>query len=217
MPATTLEAPDAVLFIASGCSHCPVVLEHLGRLVKEGAIGRLEVVNIGLYPELAVEYGVRSVPWYRIADLELSGARGLDELRQIVAEANLGQTRLLQLEEYLAQHRMDEALGLVEQSPALLHQLIPWLGDLERPFDVRIGIGALLEGLQSPEALDYARAPLEALLASELPQVRADACHYLGVCRQQASIHLIRILLDDPDASVREIAVETLALMGESE
>lgn len=216
MPATAPNAPDALLFIASGCGYCPLVLEHLGRLLKEGVIGRLEVVNTGLHPGLAAEYGVRSVPWYRIGDLELNGARGLDELRQIVAEVGLGQTRLLQLEEYLAQHRMDEALGLVEQSPALLHQLIPWLGDLERPFDLRIGIGALLEGLQDAEALDYARAPLEALLTSELPQVRADACHYLGVCGQRASLPLIRALLGDTDASVREIAVETLALLGES-
>lgn len=213
MPKSTPPAPEALLLIATGCAHCPVVLEHLGRLIKEGVLGRLEVVNIGQRPELAAEYGVRSVPWYRIGGLELTGTRTLEQLRQLVKEINEGQSQLRQLEEFLSQRQLDEALVLVESEPSLLNGLIPWLGDLEKPFDLRLGIGALLEELKTQASLEAARVPLEALLESDIAQVRADACHYLGVTGQKNSMDLVRALLDDPDASVREIAAETLNLL----
>lgn len=213
MSTSATKAPEALLFIATGCAHCPLVLEHLGRLVKEGALGRLEVVNIGQRPQLAAEYGVRSVPWYRIGGLELSGARTLEELRLLVREVQEGQAQLRQLEEFLSQRQLSEALALVESEPEVLNGLIPWLGDLEKPFDLRLGIGALLEELRTEATREAARAPLEALLGSGIPQVRADAAHYLGITGQKNSMDLVRALLDDPDTSVREIAAETLDIL----
>jgi HEAT repeat protein len=44
--------------------------------------------------------------------------------------------------------------------------------------------------------------------------VRADACHYLGLTGAGAAADYIRPLLDDKDAEVREIAAESLALLG---
>lgn len=72
---------DALLLIAPGCAHCPVVLEGLSLLVKQGNIGRLEVVNIVSHPEIASELGVRSVPWFRIGNFELEGSHTPEELR----------------------------------------------------------------------------------------------------------------------------------------
>ena len=51
--------PDALLLIATGCPHCPTVLAGVGDLVKQGKIGRLEVVNIVTHPEVAQALGVR--------------------------------------------------------------------------------------------------------------------------------------------------------------
>ena len=52
-PPSAASVPDAELLIAPGCVHCPVVLDGLSALVKAGAIGRLEVVNIAQHPEIA--------------------------------------------------------------------------------------------------------------------------------------------------------------------
>ena len=49
--------PDALLLLAPGCPHCPAVLEGLGALVKDGALGTLEVVNIAVHPERAAATG----------------------------------------------------------------------------------------------------------------------------------------------------------------
>ena len=74
--------PDALLLIASGCPHCPTVLQGLSELVKAGVIGRLEVVNIGAHPEIAQGHGVRGVPWLRLGPFELEGLRAPAELRR---------------------------------------------------------------------------------------------------------------------------------------
>ena len=49
------KSPGALLLIAPQCPHCPSVLESLTRLIKEGKIGRLEVVNLAEHPEMAEE------------------------------------------------------------------------------------------------------------------------------------------------------------------
>ena len=67
------QAPSALVFIGSGCRHCPIVLDGLARLVKEGRLARLEVINATLEPELAARNKVRSVPWTRIGPFELVG------------------------------------------------------------------------------------------------------------------------------------------------
>ena len=67
---------DALLLIATGCNHCPAVLEGLSRLLKQGRIGRLDVVNLAVHPETGQALGVRSVPWTRIGPFELEGLVG---------------------------------------------------------------------------------------------------------------------------------------------
>ena len=62
-----MPAPDALLLISTHCPHCPAVLAALAELVKQGAIGRLEVVNLEQHPEVGQALGVRSVPWLRSA------------------------------------------------------------------------------------------------------------------------------------------------------
>jgi thioredoxin-like negative regulator of GroEL len=63
MPASP---PDALLFIAPGCIHCPVVLQGLSELLKQTLIGKLTVVNVAAHPETAKEYGVRAAPWLQL-------------------------------------------------------------------------------------------------------------------------------------------------------
>ena len=78
----------------------------------------------------------------------------------------------------------------------------------------RIGVGAVLEELAESGLLGPAVAPLLGLLTSETPQVRADACHYLGLTGDPGVREAVTPLLEDADAEVREIARETLEEIG---
>ncbi|BAN70001.1 sigma 54-interacting transcriptional regulator [endosymbiont of unidentified scaly snail isolate Monju] len=104
-------APDVLLFIATGCAHCPAVLAALSELVKQGAVGRLEVVNIAARPEAAQIAGVRSVPWMRIGPFTLQGSHTPAELRQWVERAARGKGVAEYLGELIENQRLDEALA----------------------------------------------------------------------------------------------------------
>lgn len=203
----------AEMLLAPGCAHCPGVLDALGKLVKEGLIGRLTVTNIANHPEAATAVGARSVPWVRIGPYELTGAHGTAELRDWAEQAAEGGRMGAYLGYLLEQRQLPRVVSLVRDQPGLLHELVPLLGDLDTPMGVRIGIGAVIEELQDGDLLAGIVDELGALTHDKEPQVRADACHYLGLSGAPGARGYVTRLLDDPDAEVREIAAESLPLL----
>ena len=206
---------DALLLISSHCTHCPAMVEGLSQLVKEGRLGRLEIVNIESHPEIATELGVRSVPWYRMGDYLFDGVMGSSELAEWAQRIsdNSGQSDYLIYQ--LEHHQLDQVVAHLREHPFRLVELIPLLGDLDTPMAVRIGIGAVIEELEQDPALEHATPALEHLTLSQEPQVRADACHYLGICGNPTAIPAVKNLLDDDSPEVGEIAAETLAMLHE--
>lgn len=210
----TPAVPDALLLIAPGCIHCPAVLEALSALVKEGTLGRLEVVNIAVYPQRARELGARSAPWTRIGEFELEGAHSAAELARWALRAASPGGYGLYLSSLLENGGLERVTGLLRRDPQRLPSLVQLLSSLETPMAVRIGAGAVLEELADSSLLGPAVEPLRRLLAAEAPQIRADACHYLGLTGDPCIEEAVTPLLNDEDAEVREIARETLAETG---
>lgn len=202
--------PDAELLIASGCAHCPVVLSGLAELVKKGLIGRLDVVNIGRHPEVAEARGVRGVPWIRIGPFELSGAHSQSELAAWAERAGSEEGARQYLSESLASGELDGVVAACRRSPELLPGLLALAGDLDTPFAVRVGVGAVLEELGAAGLLAERVSEIASLAAAPQPQVRADAAHFLALTGSQAAVEPLRGLAQDPDGQVREIAAESL-------
>jgi hypothetical protein len=208
----TATAPDAELLIAPGCVHCPVVLGALAELVKRGQIGRLTVVNIAAHPDEAERRGVRGVPWIRLGAFELQGAHSQSELADWAARAAAPGAAAGYLRELLETGQLDSVTGACRRNPAaLLAALIDLAGDLDTPFAVRVGVGAVLEDLARTGLPAEALPALQRLAASEHPQVRADAAHFLGLEGSPAAAQTLARLVQDPDPEVREIAAESLA------
>jgi hypothetical protein len=208
---TNTNVPDAELMIASGCTHCPVVLAGLAELIKAGKIGRLEVVNIAQRPELATRRGVRGVPWIRIGPFELSGAHSQSELSDLAARAGSEAGIKAYLVQGLESGQLESVTTACRRSPQLLPPLLTLAGDLDTPFAVRIGIGAVLEELAPEGLLSGLVEELAVLAASEHTQVRADAAHFLGLSGSGDARAILERLSRDKDPQVREIAVESLA------
>ena len=187
------EPPDALLLLTSQCPHCPTVLQGLAELVKQGVIGRLEAVNIAVRPDLAAQYGVRSVPWIRLGEFELQGLHSAAELR------------------HWAQRAGSEA-GVAEYYADLLKhgQLAGVLGA------VRVGVSAVMEDFVASEAL---RAQLPALMAlgrHDDPRVRADACHFLALTASPDAVAPLQTLSEDPERSVQDVARDSLKELQEA-
>lgn len=204
------QAPSALLFIATGCQHCPSVLQALGELIKAGTLGRLEVINIQQHPEKAQQYGVRSVPWVKIGPFELIGLRSQGELKQWIERINDPSAMGEYFGELMTTGEMSKVGELVENNPALFSVLLELMANEKTSLSVRIGVGALMEDFAGTKLLINNIDALGKYTSHKNPTVRNDACHYLGLSRNSKAEKYIRPLLDDSDAEVREVAAEAL-------
>lgn len=209
----------ALLLVAPGCPHCSAVLDRLATLVKDGALGRMEVVNIASEPEVAQTHGVRSIPWIRIGPFELAGLHTLEELRRWTALAgqDAGMTRYLA--ELLATGRRAEVTRQVSRDPTQMARLAELIGDPETELGVRIGVMATLEELQEKDLLAGHAERFIPLARHPQATVRADACHALTLIGGSDVLETLRQCAGDTDPVVREAAmdgIEYLTLADES-
>lgn len=206
-------APDALLFITTGCPNCPVVLQGLSELVKQAAIGKLTVVNVTAHPELATEYGVRSAPWLRLGPFTLTGAHTPAELRQWAAWSN-GEEGTAHYVEYLLKEGGYKQAGIfVAENTQRLKPLLAIVADPEKSIEVRVGVDALLESYGNTPALQNLLPQLAELTRHADHRVRADACNLLGLSGSEEARPYLAICLGDSSEEVREIAAESLALL----
>jgi hypothetical protein len=205
-----MPVPDSLLLLAPGCPHCPVVLDGLTALVKEGRIGRLEVINIAVLPERARDLGVRSVPWVRLGDLEFLGQMTPEELRHWAEVAPRPDGRRLYLAHLLTTGQLARVEARAGADSGWLTDLAELLADPEAGLHVRIGVMAVLEQRHGrPLPAGAARALARAARDPD-PRLRADACHALGLADRGQAAPVLRACLQDADPQVREAAREAL-------
>jgi hypothetical protein len=204
---------QALLLVAPGCPHCAVMLEHLGTMVKDGTLGRLEIVNVAVDTEAARTLSVRSVPWARIGAFELAGLHSLEELRHWAEMSGRDEGMTVYLGELLATARRHEVTRRVRAEPALLHRLVDLLGDSGTALSIRIGVMATLEEFQGEPVLATLVEPLTELTGHASERVRADVCHALALTGSTAALDALRRCTMDPDDEVRETASEGIDLL----
>ena len=207
-------APKALLYIGTGCAHCQTVLDGLARLVKEGKLARLEIVNLSADPESAPST-VRTVPWIRIGDFQFDGLIPPEDLADWVGFAVAGEGRTAYYAHLLEHRRLEEVAAAVREHPSGLADLLSLLTNEGTSMATRIGVSAVIEELSGSKALRAVIPELEQLTLSEIHQTRADACYFLGLTGDRRVTPIVARLLDDEQPDVREIAMETLALLGE--
>ena len=198
------------MLLAPSCPHCPAVLAALSELIKRGVIGRLEIVNISIYPEVAEQHGVRSVPWVRVGEFELSGTRSPAELERWAQRAGSVQGRADYLSEMLKSGMLSQAIAVVDANEAYLDALLWLLADTQTDMHVQVGIGAIFEHLQGSAVLRHYVEALGALTLHTDARIRADACHYLSFSGDARALRFVEPLLNDLDAQVRDIARESV-------
>ena len=207
----SISPPDAILFVASHCPHCPTVLHAMAELVKTGRIRQLQVFNIEHAGEEAARHGIRSVPWIRIGPFELTGLHGESELAQWAQRAASAEGHGEYLVELISHRQLAEAADFIRRDPDHQQALVELLGNPATELSIRIGASALVEELAGTDTLRALLPPLVKLSHHEDARIRGDAAHYLGLSGDRAVIDELQRLLQDADAEVREIAAESLA------
>jgi hypothetical protein len=185
----------------------------ISNLVKSGAVGKLEVVNIEQHPDVARALGVRSVPWVRIGPFELEGLRSEKELRTWVETAGTEAGYALYLDELLSTGKIDRATKLVQANPDAINALLLLFSNSETQLNTRIGISAIIESQAGSDLLQGIVDRLGELSQHDDPRIRGDAAHYLGLTGSNRATTYLEHLVDDPDADVRVVARESLEML----
>ena len=211
-----MSAPDALLLISTHCPHCPTMLHALSDLIKQGIVGKLEVVNLELHPEVGQALGVRSVPWLKLGAIELAGLHSRDELSDWAGKADTETGMADYFHLLLKEGQMARVLEMLHADPSQLAAVLPIIGNPEASLNVRLGAGVLIEAFAQSAAL-LALLPRLAELSTHVDaRVRADACHYLGLTGEASARTTLQARLDDEDADVREIAADSLQALAQA-
>ena len=91
-----------------------------------------------------------------------------------------------------------------------MHTLLGLLSDPDTQLNTRIGISAIMEEFAGSEQLQDMVDQLGELTKHSEASIRGDACHFLALSGDNRAVNFIESLLEDPDASVREIAGDSL-------
>ena len=210
MPNQTTRNPDALVLISPHCPHCAQVLQGLQELVKEGALSRLEIVNIAADPGPATERGVRSVPWTQIGPFVLEGSHSPAELRHWAERANDPDGMAWYIDEQLKTGGLSRVEVMIKEDPSRLDAIPRLAGDSDTAMQTRVGIAALLESLEGSGLAKGLGKEFIKLTNHPDNRVRADACHFLAFTEDKDNIAPLEACLDDSDATVREIAAESI-------
>lgn len=202
--------PDALLFIAPGCPHCPTVMQGLSELLKQTLIGKLTVVNVAVHPELATEYGVRAAPWLRLGPFTLTGAHSPAELRQWTEWASSEKGAVHYVEHLLKSGGYKQAGKFIAEDTHRLKSLLAIVADPSANIEVRLGVSALLEAYTNAPELQNLLPQLGELTRHADHRVRVDACHLLGLTGSAAARPYVAACLTDAEEEVREVAQEAL-------
>lgn len=202
--------PDALLFITTGCPHCPVVFQGLSELVKQAAIGKLTVVNVTAHPDMAAEYGVRSAPWLRLGPFTLTGAQTPAELRQWTEWSSSDEGTTQYVEHLLLEGGFKQAGKFIAEDTQRLKPLLAIVADPGKSIEVRVGVDALLEFYSNKPPLQKLLPQLAELTTHADHRVRADACHLLGLSGSASARPFLETCQNDSSDEVREIAAESL-------
>jgi hypothetical protein len=206
-------APEALLLVTTRCPHCQATLDALARLVKAGTLARLTIVNLDASPQVPEAADVRSVPWTRLGPFELMGAQSAADLARWAELAATGQGRGAYLAHLIETQRLPAVIECVRSQPSAMSDLLNLVAANDTPLTVRIGISAVIESVAGEPALRAAVGEIEALALADSPQVRADACWFLGLAGDPGALPTVRRLLDDEQADVRDVASEVLGIL----
>ncbi|MGD8484952.1 MAG: thioredoxin family protein [Thioalkalispiraceae bacterium] len=204
------EKTEALLLISPGCVHCPVMMSHLTTLLKEGALSKLQILNIQDYPEIASANNVRSVPWLKLGDYTLTGSQSLAQIRNLLQQANSEQGTRAYIEQQLAEGELDKILDEVRQHPEWLNVVIELLADEDTAMQVRLGIDSIMEQMAGSEALQAQVEALAELAQRTHPSRLADIIYYLGLSKTRRAIPYIEQFLQHDNPDIVETCKEAL-------
>ncbi|MGV6808534.1 MAG: HEAT repeat domain-containing protein [bacterium] len=211
MTQTPTEPIQATLLISTHCPHCASLLNSVNQLIKQGELAELRVINLHTAPELAQQFGVRSVPWVKIGSYELSGNQPLAALQQRIQWIRDQAGLVGQFDHLLSQAQAAKACELLHQQPEKMTAIMQLLADPATVLSTRIGIGVVMEDFAGSPSLREYIPQLGKLLSHTDARIRMDVAHYLSLTEDASVLRLLQQQLNhETHEEVREVIQDSL-------
>ena len=200
----------ALLLTTPGCAHCAALKKILDKLVNEDKIDQLDVVDVTKQPDIAGQYGVKSVPWLQLGDFQFQGSMTEKELRQWVDDLSAPDDNSHYIKHLLTNGELNTVIQMVRDGKQDIMDLLPLVQEADLDYKVRLGISAVFEELEGDDRLKNIVDDLGELAGHESPRVRSDTAHFLVLTHSDNAIPYLQQLAKDENNEVREIAGDAL-------
>jgi len=213
--ANLAEPVELLVFVASGCPHCPHAVRAANRLALESPLVTTTIVDAQWFPKLAERYAVRSVP-VTLVDrgltiLEVLPPQAL--AKRILSRSELGYGIEVFRSLVEAGRHADAAARIIEGSGGEAFVAV-WKGTTT--FE-RVPLLIVAEEVldADPTALDDLVPDLLPVLGAPDGALRGDTADLLGQIGHSAAAPALEALLSDPNPDVAEVAADALEAISE--
>jgi len=213
-------SPTSVeLFVATGCSHCPLVLKELSEQLKIGTIAELTVVNIAVDNTRAEQLNVRSVPWFSLSNnhsfMIFSGNYSPKEIQDWLQKAENTNGMNDYIEENLSNGELMTVAQAINIQPTVLSSVIAMLGDEETSMDIRIGLDVLIEQFSGSKILQSYTEQLKKIVLSNVVRLQIDALHYIALTGDIKNKSFLLEQAENTNPQIKEAALEAIETLND--
>ena len=207
-------ATSAELFIATGCQHCPVVLQQLSEQLKKGKLASLNITNIAVDSEKANKLNIRSVPWFSFTNDNVSmiflGEHSPKEIQQWLTASQSKTGMQEYIAEYLKKGQLTTVIQAIQFNPITFSHVIEMIKNEETSMDLRIGLDVLIENFSATEILQKYSEELKYIAISDNIRLAIDALHYIALTGDIKNKEFLLEKSESSNLQIKEAAIEAL-------
>ncbi|MBW2107950.1 MAG: thioredoxin family protein [Deltaproteobacteria bacterium] len=200
------------LFVTNHCPQCPETVRRLIRFHNASEQIYVTVIDGGLFPDIAAQYGVRSAPTVLLDNqFRWTGPVPLEELAHLAAKRDPSRLGATSLENMIKDGKaFDLARIMLEHKqifPALLDLLVH-----EKIF-VRLGAIVVLETIaaEDPCLAGQVVDPLWSRFPDAPDPIKGDILYVMGTSGARHAVPMLKAVLDGSfEEPVKEAALEAL-------
>ena len=213
-------SPTSVeIFVATGCSHCPIVLNELSGQLKKGAIAELKIINIAEDNTRADALNIRSVPWFSLTNnhtyMIFSGNYSPKEIKSWLKTAKSADGMKDYIEEFLSKGELMTIAQAINIQPSILSSIITMLGDEETSMDIRIGLDVLIEQFSTTKILQNHTSELKTIALRDMPRLQIDALHYIALTGDVENKTFLKEQTENTNPQIKEAALEAIETLND--
>ena len=205
------QPPKGLLLTAPGCVHCAALKKILEKLLAEGLLEQLDIIDVSSRPEVASQYNVKSVPWLKLGPFEFQGVQREIDLRNWITSLDTTEGLTRYLKHLIEIGELTQVIQMIRNKPELTENLLALVTDEEKDMKIQLGISAVFEEFEGDLLLQGMIDQLGELSKHENPKIRADVAHYLSLSHSDAAITFLQKLAQDSDREVQEVANDALS------